>query len=121
MRSSARHPQVLSRRTFLGATGFAVVAAHAVATRSLAATADAPLLAYVGTFSSPLKDTLPTQVDLPPNRTSGLVDAMRRLQHVPGCCRVRLAGSDIVRHPLVQRIVEAYDDEAHDDHGRPPR
>ena len=62
-----------------------------------------------------------TQVDLPPNRTSGLVDAMRRLQHVPGCCRVRLAGSDIVRHPLVQRIVEAYDDEAHDDHGRPPR
>jgi phosphate starvation-inducible PhoH-like protein len=62
-----------------------------------------------------------TQIDLPPNRTSGLVDAMRRLQHVPGCARVRLGGRDIVRHPLVQRIVEAYDDEARDDNGRPPR
>jgi 6-phosphogluconolactonase (cycloisomerase 2 family) len=49
-----------------------VVAAHAVATRSLAAAADAPLLAYVGTFSSPLKDTLPTQVDLPPGNGRGI-------------------------------------------------
>ena len=61
-----------------------------------------------------------TQIDLPPNRTSGLVDAMRRLQHVSGCCRVRLGGKDIVRHPLVQRIVDAYDDEA-EDRGRPSR
>ena len=61
-----------------------------------------------------------TQIDLPPNRTSGLVDAMRRLQHVPGCARVRLGGADIVRHPLVQRIVDAYDDEA-EDRGRPSR
>ena len=61
-----------SRRTFLGATGFAVVAAHAAATRSLAAAADAPLLAYVGSFSSPLKDTLPTQVDLPPGNGRGI-------------------------------------------------
>ncbi len=30
------------------------------------APADKPLMAYIGTFSSPLKDTLPTQVDLPP-------------------------------------------------------
>ncbi len=72
MRSPARHPQILPRRTFLGAAGFAVVAAHAVATRSLAAAADAPLLAYVGTFSSPLKDTLPTQVDLPPGNGRGI-------------------------------------------------
>ncbi|MFM7108789.1 MAG: PhoH family protein [Planctomycetaceae bacterium] len=50
-----------------------------------------------------------TQIDLPPDRTSGLVDAMRRLEHVPGCGRVRLAGGDIVRHALVQRIVEAYE------------
>ncbi len=61
-----------------------------------------------------------TQIDLPPNRTSGLVDAMRRLQHVPGCARVRLGGADIVRHPLVQRIVDAYDDDA-EDRGRPSR
>lgn len=72
MRSPARHRQILPRRTFLGATGLAVVAAHAVATRSLAAAADAPLLAYVGTFSSPLKDTLPTQVDLPPGNGRGI-------------------------------------------------
>ena len=52
-----------------------------------------------------------TQIDLPSNRSSGLVDAMNRLQDVPGCCRVRLGGKDIVRHPLVQRIVDAYDEQ----------
>ena len=51
-----------------------------------------------------------TQVDLPPNRKSGLVDAMGRLERVRGCARVELGGADIVRHPLVQRIVEAYGD-----------
>ena len=50
-----------------------------------------------------------TQIDLPADRTSGLVDAMRRLHDVPGCGQVRLGGADIVRHRLVQRIVEAYD------------
>jgi phosphate starvation-inducible PhoH-like protein len=50
-----------------------------------------------------------TQIDLPADRTSGLVDAMRRLNDVPGCGEVRLGGADIVRHRLVQRIVEAYD------------
>ena len=50
-----------------------------------------------------------TQIDLPQNRQSGLVDAMTRLQGVRGCCCVHLGGKDIVRHPLVQRIVEAYD------------
>src|SRR4051812_35294373 len=34
--------------------------------------ADAPLIAYVGTFSSPLKDVLPTQVDLPPGNGRGI-------------------------------------------------
>lgn len=57
-----------------------------------------------------------TQVDLPANRSSGLIDAMHRLQGVRGCSCVRLGGTDIMRHPLVQRIVEAYDgDEAPDD------
>lgn len=51
-----------------------------------------------------------TQIDLPPNRRSGLVDAMERLERVRGCGRVQLSGIDIVRHPLVQRIVEAYAD-----------
>lgn len=49
-----------------------------------------------------------TQIDLPPNRRSGLIDALKRLERVPGCATVTLGGSDIVRHPLVQRIVEAY-------------
>jgi phosphate starvation-inducible PhoH-like protein len=50
-----------------------------------------------------------TQIDLPPDRQSGLVDAARRLDGVPGCGRVQLGGADIVRHPLVQRIVDAYE------------
>jgi phosphate starvation-inducible protein PhoH and related proteins len=50
-----------------------------------------------------------TQIDLPPYRRSGLLDAMDRLRDVPGCGRVALGGADIVRHALVQRIVEAYD------------
>ena len=50
-----------------------------------------------------------TQIDLPPDRTSGLVDAFRRLERVAGCGRVQLGGADIVRHALVQRIVDAYD------------
>ena len=49
-----------------------------------------------------------TQIDLPPNRRSGLIDALKRLEHVRGCATVTLGGADIVRHPLVQRIVEAY-------------
>jgi phosphate starvation-inducible PhoH-like protein len=50
-----------------------------------------------------------TQIDLPPNRRSGLIDALKRLANVRGCAMVTLGGADIVRHPLVQRIVEAYD------------
>ena len=40
--------------------------------KSASAADDAPLIAYVGTFSSPLKDTLPTQVDLPPGNGRGI-------------------------------------------------
>ena len=50
-----------------------------------------------------------TQIDLPPDRQSGLIDATRRLRDVRGCGQVTLGGADIVRHALVQRIVEAYD------------
>jgi phosphate starvation-inducible PhoH-like protein len=50
-----------------------------------------------------------TQIDLPPDRQSGLIDAIRRLRDVRGCGQVTLGGADIVRHSLVQRIVEAYD------------
>lgn len=51
-----------------------------------------------------------TQIDLPENVTSGLADAVSRLRGVEGISVVELAGGDIVRHPLVRRIVAAYDD-----------
>lgn len=51
-----------------------------------------------------------TQTDLPTEVTSGFGDAIRRLSSVTGIATVRLTGKDIVRHPLVKKIVEAYDD-----------
>ncbi|WP_406693648.1 PhoH family protein [Singulisphaera sp. Ch08] len=50
-----------------------------------------------------------TQVDLPQETVSGLADAVDRLKSVPGVGVVWLDKSDIVRHPLVQAIVEAYE------------
>lgn len=53
----------------------------------------------------------PSQVDLPQNVRSGLRDATERLQNIKGISFVRLTPADIVRHRLVQAIVDAYDDE----------
>ena len=50
----------------------------------------------------------PTQVDLPPNVTSGLADAVQRLEPIEGVHIVRLSTDDIVRHRVVQRILDAY-------------
>jgi len=50
-----------------------------------------------------------TQVDLPAETKSGLADAVERLSTVPGVGMVWLDKSDIVRHPLVQAIVNAYE------------
>lgn len=50
-----------------------------------------------------------TQTDLPDKVQSGLNDALHRLRNVPGIATVTLSGEDIVRHPLVRRIVAAYD------------
>jgi phosphate starvation-inducible PhoH-like protein len=52
-----------------------------------------------------------TQVDLPPNMRSGLADAIHRLKGIERIGIVYLDEGDIVRHPLVQRIVGAYEDE----------
>jgi phosphate starvation-inducible protein PhoH and related proteins len=51
----------------------------------------------------------PSQIDLPPNTTSGLVEALRVLDDVPGIVKVRFDETDVVRHPLVAEIVKAYD------------
>ncbi len=50
-----------------------------------------------------------TQVDLPPHTRSGLIDALARLRGIEGFCEIHLQKSDIVRHRLVQQIVEAYE------------
>ena len=50
-----------------------------------------------------------SQVDLPRGASSGLVDAARVLDGVNGIAFSRFSSADVVRHPLVARIVEAYD------------
>ena len=56
-----------------------------------------------------------TQIDLPAHTRSGLVDALERLQGIEGVACAKLGRGDIVRHPLVQKIVNAYE------HGPPKR
>lgn len=50
-----------------------------------------------------------TQIDLPPSQTSGLIHALRVLKRIPGIAQIEFNKKDIVRHKLVQRIVEAYE------------
>lgn len=50
-----------------------------------------------------------TQIDLPRQTRSGLVEAVRILENTPGVGIARLYRDDVVRHPLVQRIVDAYE------------
>ena len=50
-----------------------------------------------------------SQIDLPRGDTSGLIDAERILRRVPGIATTHFTSADVVRHPLVARIVDAYD------------
>jgi phosphate starvation-inducible PhoH-like protein len=50
-----------------------------------------------------------TQIDLTPGKPSGLIEVKELLKGVPGIAFSYLTKADIVRHPLVQRIVDAYD------------
>ena len=50
-----------------------------------------------------------SQIDLPKGATSGLIDAERVLRRVKGLAFTRFTSADVVRHPLVARIVDAYD------------
>ena len=54
-----------------------------------------------------------TQIDLPPDKTSGLKEAMRILDGIDDIAICRLTPQDVVRHALVQKIIEAYDRAAH--------
>ena len=58
-----------------------------------------------------------TQIDLPPGQLSGLVEAAQVLQGVEGVAICRFGDADVVRHPLVQRLVQAY--ASRDAGGRP--
>jgi phosphate starvation-inducible PhoH-like protein len=60
----------------------------------------------------------PSQIDLPAGQASGLIEAIRLLDGVSGIAQVRFTSADVVRHPLVQRIVEAYDAAGRDEAGR---
>lgn len=51
-----------------------------------------------------------TQVDLPPHKQSGLIEAHRILKDVEGIAIIELGKRDIFRHPLVQRIITAYEE-----------
>jgi phosphate starvation-inducible PhoH-like protein len=50
-----------------------------------------------------------TQIDLPPSQISGLVEAAEVLNGVEGIALCRFNDADVVRHPLVQRLVQAYE------------
>jgi phosphate starvation-inducible PhoH-like protein len=52
-----------------------------------------------------------TQIDLPPSQQSGLIHALRVLKNTDGIAQIEFGKKDIVRHKLVQRIVEAYEKE----------
>jgi phosphate starvation-inducible PhoH-like protein len=53
-----------------------------------------------------------TQVDLPKDQASGLITVSEILEGIEGIEFIRFGGEDVVRHRLVQRIVEAYDEHA---------
>src|SRR4051794_11376874 len=101
-------PPDRSRRSFLKASvalsGTAPLLARSPQARS--DEAGAPLIAYVGTFSSPLRDVLPTQVALPPGKGRGIplfrVDratgemtpaGIHEMGNSPGCLVVNAAGT----------------------------
>ncbi len=50
-----------------------------------------------------------TQIDLPKKRDSGLIDAMRVLKGIEGIGFVEFRKEDVVRHPIVQKIIQAYE------------
>lgn len=51
-----------------------------------------------------------TQVDLPKHKASGLIEARQALANVPGIALIELGRKDVVRHPLVERIIVAYEE-----------
>ena len=112
----------LSRRSFVRAS-FAFAAGAPLLARPPAvrsAEAKGPLMAYVGTFSSPLRDMLPTQVDLPPgngrgihlfqvDRTTGALtpSGVCGVETSPSCLALNMAGTRLYSANETDRVGEA--------------
>src|SRR5882672_9782102 len=111
----------VSRRSFVKA--FAVLAGSAPLLAGLlkaqSARGKAPLMAYVGTFSSPLRDVLPTQVDLPPgngrgihlfqvNRATGAMTpaGIHEMGTSPSCLALNTSGSRLYSANETDRVGE---------------
>ena len=111
----------VSRRSFLkSAAALAASAPLSDVLRAQPAGAGAPLMAYVGTFSSPLRDVLPTQVDLPPGNGRGIhlfqVDratgamtprGVFELGTSPSCLALNRAGTRLYSSNETDRVGEA--------------
>ncbi len=67
-------------------------------------------LTRLGTSSKAVITGDETQIDLPPHKSSGLLEAHRALKHVEGVAIMEFSKRDVVRHPLVQRIITAYEE-----------
>lgn len=114
------HLRKFSRRSFLQTTAIAALGAPVGAGLAAARKDDPrPRIAYVGTFSSPLHDVLPTQVDLPPgngrgihifhvNRTTGALtpQAVYELGTSPSCLVINAAGTCLYSANETDRIGE---------------
>jgi phosphate starvation-inducible PhoH-like protein len=61
-----------------------------------------------------------TQIDLPMHKQSGLLEAHRALRHIEGIAIIEFTKRDVVRHPLVQRIIAAYEEHRSQARPRPP-
>jgi len=66
-------------------------------------------LTRLGCHSKAVVTGDPTQIDLPPSRQSGLIEAVDILPETTGVAIVRLGKKDVIRHPLVMRIISAYE------------
>jgi phosphate starvation-inducible PhoH-like protein len=65
-------------------------------------------LTRLGTESKAVITGDPTQIDLPSNKRSGMIEALAALRDVEGIAFTRFGDRDVIRHELVQRIVSAY-------------
>ncbi|MGE3315864.1 MAG: lactonase family protein, partial [Planctomycetaceae bacterium] len=111
-----------SRRTFLKSAAAALAGSTVLTDNLLSAEVSPPqgaLFAYVGTFSSPLRDVLPTQVDLPPGNGRGIhrfrvdretgaltADGVQEMGTSPSCLAVNAGGTVLYSANETDRVGE---------------